>query len=194
MDTYLRDAPTILLALYAANLVNGAMDEAWTWCNRGERDFPTDVRFVECRLTLLAEDQRRPADPRVAWALVARANELDPPARARATGRPWLPIYRDMMAALVTARAGDADSARAVARRARLRVGDDLDLQTDLQLEEAYLHVILGEHSAAVRLLAQYVKARPSLKGQVAHDARWRPLQEDSTFRRIVADVREPPR
>jgi hypothetical protein len=73
-----------------------------------------------------------------------------------------------------------------------LRVGDDLDLQTDLQLEEAYLHVILGEHSAAVRVLAQYVKAKAIVKGQVAHDARWRPLQEDSTFRRIVADVREP--
>ena len=193
MDTYLRDAPTILLALYGANLVKGALDEAWTWCNRGGRDFPADVRFVECRLTLFAEDQRRRPDPREAWALVARANAMDPPARARATGRPWLPIYRDMMAAIVTARAGDADSARAVARTARQRVANDLELQTDLKLEEAYLHVVLGEPGPAIRLLAEYLEARPALKGQVARDARWRSLHEDSTFKRLVAEVRESP-
>jgi eukaryotic-like serine/threonine-protein kinase len=186
MDTYLRDAPTILLALYGANLMKGSVTDAWKWCNRGGRDYPRDPRFIECRLTLLAEDASRAPDPRLAWNLVAEANEIDPPARARAGGRAFLPIYREMMAAVVSARAGDAESARAVAHRARSSVSADADVRIDLLYDEAYLHLVLGERNEAIRLLSDYLAARPSLRGLVSRHPRWRPIWSDSAFTRLT--------
>jgi TolB-like protein len=186
MDSYLEEAPAILLALYGTTLMNGSLPEAWRWCERGGQDYPADHRFLDCRLTLLAEDESRAPDPPQTWALVARTNELDPPARARATGRPWLPIYRLMMGAVVSARAGDRDNARAVARRARELAGDDRELRTDLAYEEAYLHLVLGESRDAIASLGIYLAERPSLKELVSRHPRWRSLRSDTAFRRLV--------
>jgi len=194
MDTYLRDAPTILLALYSANLMRDALPEAWTWCDRGAHDYPSDTRFIECRLTLLAEDDTRTPDSRQAWDLVRRADALDPPARARAVGRPWLPLYRRMMAAVVSARAGAPDSARAVARRVRALTLGNSSLATDLDYEDAYLHLVLGEREEALRLLARYLEARPSLADLVSRHPRWRVLRDDSTFVRLTTGGQRSPK
>jgi len=193
-DTYLRDAPTILLALYGANLVKGTMGDAAKWCEQGARDYPRDPRFLECQITLLAEDASRVANPRLAWTFVTRAAELDPPARARAAGRAYLPVYRMVMAAVVSARAGDVDSARAVMRRARALADVDPSIRTDLTYEEAYLHLVLGERAEAIRLLSEYVAARPTLRDLVGRHARWAPLASDSAFRRLVAGSRPDPK
>jgi eukaryotic-like serine/threonine-protein kinase len=189
MDTYLRDAPTIFGALYLNNLMIGAMSDAWRWCDRAATDYPRDPRFVDCRLTLLAEDERKRPDPALAWRLVNQANALDPPSSARAAGRAWLPIYRDMMAAIVSARAGWRDSALAVAQRARSSVAGDATLETDLLYEEAYLQLILGNHREAARLLSGYLAERPSLRDLVLRHARWRRLTNDSTFGRVLREA-----
>ncbi len=180
MDTYLKDAPTILLALYGNDLMQGATRDAWQWCERGASEFPRDARFIECRLTLLAEDDSRKPDPALAWSLVKNANDLDPPSRARAAGRAWLPVYREMMAAHVCARAGQRDSALAVAQRARLAVSNDETLRTDLLYEEAYLQLVLGNHRKASALLDEYLKVRPSLRGLVTKHPRWKTLRRMS--------------
>jgi eukaryotic-like serine/threonine-protein kinase len=186
MDTYLKDAPAILVALYGNNLMIGAADDAWRWCNRGASDFPRDPRFLECQLTLLAEDESKRPNPALAWRLVEQANTLDPPARARAAGRAWLPIYREMMAAVVSARAGQHDSALSVARRARSAVAGDATLGTDLVYEEAYLQLILGDREEAARLLSLYLAERPSLRELVFRHPRWRRLTTDSAFARAL--------
>jgi TolB-like protein len=187
MDAYLKDAPDILVSLYAATLMRGSLTTSWQWCERGARDYPRDPRFVECRLTLLAEDPARPPDARLAWALVQQGDRLDPPEQSRAIGRPYLPFYRRMMAAIVSARAGERDSARAVAARAHGAVAADAELRVDLAYEEAYLHVVLGEPARAVHLLSEYLRARPSLRNLVAKHPRWRALQADSAFTRLLA-------
>jgi TolB-like protein len=186
MDTYLTDAPLVLLTLYSANLMKGAMPDAWRWCQRGEHDYPGDLRFVECHLTLLAEDGSRPPNPTLAATLVHDANRIDPPARAKAIGRAYLPIYREMMAAAVYARAGDRDKARSIATTASGEAGDDRELKLDLLYEEAFVHLLLGERAQAIAQLSEYLSARPSLAGLVSRHARWRPLWDDSTFIRLV--------
>jgi len=186
MDAYLKDAPTILLALYGASLMKGTAADAWTWCDRGRLDYPRDPRFIECQLTLLAEDASRVPDPRAAWRLVARADEIDPPAHAAAAGREYQPIYRLMMAAVVSARAGQTDTARARARQARAAVHGRAGLRTDLEYDEAYLALILGERGQTIRLLSDYLAARPSLRGLVAGHPRWRQLHGDPSFEHLV--------
>jgi serine/threonine protein kinase/tetratricopeptide (TPR) repeat protein len=191
MDTYLQEAPTILGALYAATLMRGNTRDAWQWCNRGAGDFPQDARFIDCQLTLLAEDMSRPPDPGLAWNLGARAEDLDPPIRANAGGRGFLPIYRQMMIADVIARAGRADSARAVARRARAEIRKGSELDMDVRYEEAYLHLLLGERDSALSLLAEYVGERPPLRGLVARHPRWKPLWNEPAFVQLVARANE---
>jgi tetratricopeptide (TPR) repeat protein len=186
MDTYLKDAQTILVGLYINNLMSGVPDGAWQWCLRGAADFPRDARFLECQLTLLAEDENKPPDPARAWRLVMQADTLDPPSRARATGHTWLPIYREMMAAIVSARAGQRDSALSVLRRAHWAVEGDPTLTTDLQYEEAYLELILGNREEATRLLQRYLAERPSLRELVFRHPRWRRLTTDSAFARLL--------
>jgi hypothetical protein len=171
-------------------LMKDDMRDAWQWCDRGGHDYPQNPRFVDCQLTLLAEDDRRAPDPKRALRLVAKANAMEPPERAKAAGRPLMPIYRDMMAAIVLARVGNADSAHAIARRARSSVGGDSLLSMDLVYEEAYLHLVLGERKETLRLLSYYLTARPSLRDLVSRHPRWRALWNDSAFVRLV---RKPP-
>ncbi|MET0396677.1 MAG: BTAD domain-containing putative transcriptional regulator, partial [Longimicrobiaceae bacterium] len=113
-DAYLEDADDVLHRLFFGALFVGDHREARSLCDTARRRFPRDWRFVECRLTLLREDPSQPADPALAWSLVAELDRLDPPAHARSEARGYSPVYRRALAAAVLARAGQKDSARAV--------------------------------------------------------------------------------
>ena len=91
-----------------------------------------------------------------------------------------------MMGAVVSARAGDRDNARAVARRATALAGADRELRTDLAYEHAYLHLVLGEPRRATASLGVYLAERPSLKELVSRHPRWRQLRSDTAFLRLV--------
>jgi hypothetical protein len=171
--------------------MRGNTRDAWQWCKRGAGDFPQDARFIDCQLTLMAEDVSHTPDPGLAWYLGARAGELDPPIRANAGGRGFFPIYRQMMIADVIARAGRADSARAVARRARAEVRKGSELDMDVRYEEAYLHLLLGERDSALSLLAEYVGERPSLRGLVGRHPRWKPLWNEPAFVQLLGRANE---
>ena len=192
MDTYLKDAPRILAALYSSNLITGRFDDALKWCATGVRDYPRDSRFLDCELTLLAEDGRGRPDPALAWRLVRRANEIDPPARARAAGRPYLPIYRQMMVAIVLARVGQRDSALAIARRAKDATANDNEVRVDLLYDDAYLHLLLGKHTDTIRLLSEYLGARPSVSSLLSRHHRWQPLWNDPAFTTLVEKTERP--
>jgi eukaryotic-like serine/threonine-protein kinase len=189
-DAYLKDAPSILQALFAAALMNDSLDAASRWCERGAADFPNDVGFVTCRLTLVAEDMRGPPNVKLATTLLAEARRLDPEERAVARGSPWLPIYREMLGAVVLARTGARDSARAVAARARRSVGDDAVMRVDLTYEEALLELVLGNRANAIRLLSAYLDERPYLRELVGRHPRWKALWTDPAFQSLVRTVR----
>lgn len=189
MDAFLKDAADVLISLYIATLMRDSLRAAWHWCERGSRDHPRDPRFLECRLTLLAEDVGRRPNPRLAWKLLADGDRLDPPERARAAGRPYLPLYRQMMAAIVSARAGITDSANALAERANRAAIGDPELSVDVLYEDAYLQLTLGDKAKAIELLGKYLRARPSLKGLVSQHPRWRSLRRDPAFVGLLKSV-----
>jgi hypothetical protein len=91
-----------------------------------------------------------------------------------------------MLVATALARAGLADSARSVARAAR---GDaTIDPTRDLSLAEASVHMILGDHDEALRLLSTYVAANPQFRATMAKDQTWwfRDLRSDPRYRTLV--------
>ena len=75
-----------------------------------------------------------------------------------------------MVAAAVSARAGDADSARAVAARARREVGADPDLGFSLDYDDAWMRLMLGDAAGARALVERMTRYRPELRAYVLRD------------------------
>jgi TolB-like protein/DNA-binding SARP family transcriptional activator len=128
-DEFLADSDLIMERLYRSALLVGRFDEAWKWCGEGRMRFPTNWRFVECELTLLGYGRGTPEEVQRAWALRRELEQLDPSTNARASSRAYSPVFRDMDVALVLARAGMRDSARAVVARARRAADGPRDLK-----------------------------------------------------------------
>jgi len=178
-DAYLDDAAEIHHRLFFSALRMGDYPQARDACDRGRRQFPADWRFVECGLTLLGSDRSRPADPAAAWRLVAELDRMDPPGRARSRGRAYSPVYRRMVAAAVLARAGAADSARAVAARARGEAGADAELGASLDYDEAYVRLLLADTAGARGLLERVAAYRPAIRPYLARDPLFRGIAPD---------------
>jgi DNA-binding SARP family transcriptional activator/TolB-like protein len=149
------------------------------WCAQGRRDYPADYRFWECELALLARDPGAPASPDSAWRLVAALDRVDPAQQAAAAGRAYSPVFRRMMAAAVLARAGQGDSARAVAARARREVQGDPARLASFFWDDAYLRLLLGERARSAALLDSFVAARPDLRDYVARERAFRGVFRD---------------
>jgi serine/threonine-protein kinase len=177
-DTYLADALDIYTELFFNDLMLGEFARASEWCERGRQTFPKHWRFVECELTLLRHDAAAPPDPDRAWALVKELDRLDPPNKAKLDGREYHTIYRRVVAATISARAGRPDIARAEIARARRATAADSVLSMDLNYDEAYLRLVLKERARAMELLRSYVAARPMSRDYLARD----PLLRDLPF------------
>ena len=169
-DAYLDAAPEIRHRLFMNALWRGDYPQARDLCEQGYRQFPDEWRFTECRLTLLRNDRSRPPDPAAAWRLAAELDRIDPPARARAAGRDYSPLYRRVVAAAVSARAGDADSARAVVARARGEVAGNADLANSLDYDEAWVRLALGDSAGVRTLVARMIRYRPAVRAYLLRD------------------------
>ncbi|HEV3051674.1 MAG TPA: hypothetical protein VGX50_15320, partial [Longimicrobium sp.] len=148
-DAWLEDAAELLNQRYYAAVQVEDYAAAGETCERARRAFPRDWRFVECRLTLMRLDARRPQDAELAWRLVAQLETMDPPATAAAAGRAYAPVYRRMAAAAVSVRAGDASRARAELARARVDAAADPESRISLAYDEAFVLLLLGDREAA---------------------------------------------
>jgi DNA-binding SARP family transcriptional activator/TolB-like protein len=169
-DAYLEGAADIRHRLFFSALWQADYGKARAQCDTGRAQFPANPLFTECRLTLLRNDASRPPDAAAAWRLVAELDRMDPPARARAQGYTYRPLYRRMAAAAVSARAGDADSARAVAARARREVGADPGLGFSLDYDEAWVRLMLGDTAGARALVGRMTRYRPELRAYLLRD------------------------
>ena len=175
-DTYLTEASDIYWILFFNDLMLSNFSDAGQWCRRGRVTIPNHWRFLECELTLMRHDQASIPNPDSAWKLVAALERIHPHDVAKLEGLEYHTIYRRIVAATISARAGRKDIARAEIARARRATGGDSTLSMDLGYDEAYLRLVLGERERAVQLLRNYVKARPLARDYLARDPLLRDL------------------
>jgi hypothetical protein len=120
-------------------------------------------------------------DVALAWKLADSAAKLSPASR-----RDFEKLEGQMLVAIVLARAKQMDSARHVAQRAR--AGPDVDQTRDLKLDEAYMHLLVGDRDEALRSLKAYLAANPDRRAGMADDPGWwfRELEDDARFQQLV--------
>jgi len=186
-DAFLQQGAEVVTRMYYGALTLERWDDAARWCRRGRRDYPAQWSLLDCPLTLLAMRPGKTPDPDSAWARL-RTIQAQEPAGGRELGPPYRHVYRRMMVAIVLARAGLADSARALIAAAHARVGNDADMRVSLLYDEARVRLFLGERERTMALLREYLRVNPQLRGYMARDFSWRPLWEDPRFRALVAD------
>jgi serine/threonine-protein kinase len=179
-DAYLATADQVLWRLFLSSYDLAQFIDAVHWCEEGQRRFPADFRFVKCGLFLMTSKAKEP-DVALAWKLADSAAKLSPASR-----RDFEKLEGQMLVAIVLARAKQIDSARHVAQRAR--AGPDVDQTRDLKLDEAYMHLLVGDRDEALRSLKAYLAANPDRRAGMADDPGWwfRELEDDARFQQLV--------
>lgn len=180
-DAYLEVADLVLWRLFGGSLDMGNWTPAIRACAEGARRFPEHYRFQVCQIRLMATPAVEP-DVDQAWRLLAAQDSLAPEHVAQ-----FEHVKALLTIGAVIARAGDADSARAVLDRAGALVAPELDPNRELLLVEAYSRMLLGERERAIDLVVAYEAAVP---GNFSPDGAvlwwWRPLQGDPRFQAVL--------
>jgi serine/threonine-protein kinase len=186
-DAFLDSAPTILSRLFFASYDTEQFNEARSACEEGRRRFPSDHRFWECRIMVLALPTSTP-DVEEAWRFHRRTVELAPEAR-----RDYQEHRSMMLVGAVLARAELPDSARRVLLRAR--AGAEVDPNLELPYIEAHARVLLGDHDEAVERLTAYLAGFASGFGGDPGDWAsywwWQELRSHPGFQALVRRTRE---
>jgi TolB-like protein len=185
-DAYLTNARDVLRRLFWTSHDIEMFPDAAKWCAEGHRRFPRDAAFVECRLWMLTTKAMTP-DPGEAWQLVDSLRALTPPSDSARAGR-----HARIVASVVLARAGLADSARRVLLRSRGT--PEIDPKRELQGDEAIARVFLHDYDEAIALLESYLAANPEhRKGFATNTSLWwkdPKLQAHPRFRALIAGAR----
>ena len=180
-DPYLTNANLTIWRLFSTSLDLEDGVEANRWCSEGRRRFPADPRFAECQIWLFALKGQTP-DISKAWSLLDEYVRLSPP-----NSRDFLRLRGQMLVAMALARAGLADSARAVAERSRADA--TVDPPRELVSFEAIVHTILGNKDEAIRLLGRYFASNPQQRSSQDRDESWwyQSLRGDPRYEALVA-------
>ena len=183
-DSYLRAAPNILNRLWATSYDLEQFPDAIHWCNEGQRRFPSDPRFMRCRLYLMLTKAVDP-DPSEAWNLVSQMQKATPK-------QDWEYARREaqILVSIVLDRAKLTDSAHHVL--AASHAGSDIDPRGELMGLEALAHTFFGERDEAITQLEQYLTNYPDHRagfGKV-NAWWWRDLQQDPRFKTLAATGR----
>jgi serine/threonine-protein kinase len=188
-DAFLAVSPQLLFRLYYTSLDLGREDEAGRWCETGARRFPEDWQFTYCRLTILsrpgisAPPRNADATAARAWELLAQLERLSSVEERAA----YLPRWQIRVASAL-GRAGLADSADAVIRRARAAAPND----PEMNFLEAEARMLLGDREAALRLVARDLEANPRFREYVRVYPVFRPLWSDPRFQALVREPDQP--
>ncbi len=180
-DAYLSNADLVLWRLFSTSYDLEQFPEAKHWCDVGDHRFPTEPRFAECALRLMATPAESANVP-LAWhlvdSLVAHAQQDEHEFR-RGQGQ--------ALAAAVIARAGlAADSVKHVLARAAVPAA--ADPTRDINSDEAFAWLLAGNKDAALRELKIYVTANPAQGNGLGDDNDWqfRALRDDPRFQALL--------
>jgi serine/threonine-protein kinase len=188
-DAYLAAAPDIVWRLYTTSYDMEDFSGAEQWCAEGQRRFPANPRFVECRLWLMTARSETPTIKR-AWTLVDSLQRLVPKEQWELARLSALSAIAGVIARAAQAdtvhRASLADSARHVLQRSRPSAEQDPD--GELLGNQAFVTTLLGDKTTAFRLLKQYFALNPSHRALFAKGNSWwwRPLMDDARFAELV--------
>lgn len=184
-DPFLENAHLTLWRIFLSSWSLQDGIEARRYCDEGLRRFAGDFRFQQCQLMLAGLPGSRPDIPQL-WSVLDQFAAMSP-AQVRDVNRRRGMMYLSM--ALV--RAGLPDSARSVARSAR--VGSDIDPLRELAQLESITQTWLGDVDEAVRLLSLYLSANPGALDGLRADAERRELPwyhqsliDEPAFRSLV--------
>ena len=178
-DAYIEDAPAIYRTLFAVSIYQNQMDSASTWCARGRREYPDSWWFRECELTVMKYDVASPPDPQRAWRIVQETDSLDPPELAAMAGHRYAPVYRRLVAAAISARAGDEPRARQELERQRTAAAEDSTLALDMTVDEVTLLLQFGEREQAVARMRWLIERRPFIESLIGRDPILRTIARD---------------
>jgi TolB-like protein len=175
-DVFQLHRPDLLRSRFDAALAAQRFDVAAEACRAGRADAPDDERFRDCDVNLWS---RTRGDRRSAGLAQARADSLD----AREPGS--LPgAMRRLWVAEILARAGLADSADHVARRALAGTAPAWGLV--LLPEAAYCRILRGQLDSAVALVVAAARQTPSLRRHLRSSPWFLPLHADPRFAAAV--------
>jgi TolB-like protein len=180
-DAYLSNIDIIVWRLFNLAFDDAQFTEAVHWCDVGNRRFPLDPRFVECRLSLMATKAMEVDVPK-AWRLADSVVKLTPE-----SSRSYATASTRMGVAAVLVRASLADSAKHLLASVRAPV--DIDPTRDLEYDRAYVWTLIGDKSAAIKSLSVFLAANPNVAAGFNSDDnwRWRLIADDPRFQRLVS-------
>jgi serine/threonine-protein kinase len=183
-DEYLTEASAVLWRLYSASLDLEDAAEASRWCAEGQRRFPNDPFFTECRISLYAIRGLKPDVPAL-WSLVDKYARMFP-----ANQQEYRRKRAQLLLAMALANAGLRDSARNVAMRSR--ADPTVDPTNDLIYIEVAARNVIGDRDEALRLLGRYLATNPQDRVSIARDETWffNGLRDDPRFKALVGTGR----
>lgn len=180
-DAYLRIPESTQFQLFNAAVNVPDWEAARRWCLTGQRAYPDNLGFWSCELTLLASEGAGPADPDRAWRVADEVVRRTPDAK-----KPFYRAISRRQVAAALARAGRADSARSVLRRAR-RDSPAAGDEPFLYYEEAHVHLLLGEEERALELVGRFAEQYPGYRAILEGDPWMAPLRDRPRYRELLA-------
>lgn len=175
-DEFLELQDDALWALAYSALQFGPDPVVVDYCDEGRRRFPDKADFVVCRLFILASFPQVEPDLDAAWRL---ADSLA--AIVGAAQRSSFRAYGQVQVAKVAARAGLADSARAIIRRAR---GPETPVW--LTYDEAHANLLLRDTARTIQLLDVALANEVVDSAVLAREWWFQPLHQEPRFRRLL--------
>jgi class 3 adenylate cyclase/TolB-like protein len=179
-DPYLRNVHFTLWRLFFISFDLGDGVEARRWCEESRRRFPDQERFRQCGIMVYALSDTEPDVPRT-WELLEEYVALSPPG-----DKEFNEHKGEMLVAMALTRAGLADSARAVAVRAR--AGPEIDSTREVPFWESAVRSMLGDIDEGLEQLSIHVAANPTY-GQGGGAEPWyrQELERDPRYAIVVA-------
>ena len=179
-DPYLTDVDKTIWRLFQSSLDLNERTEAEKWCATGQKRFPDNYRFTECRLWLFTLEGKKPNVDSLWSAYHAYVT------RSPANLQGFDALKGGMITAIGLIRAGLPDSARTVAVRARGT--PQIDPAGELTYLEAIVRAQVGDKDDAIRLITRFLAANPQQRAFAGHDESWwlDNLRDDPRYRALV--------